>query len=252
MKAPWNLGSSEWSEVLAGEVALEVAAAGVARGESLPWTDVLLDATKEGSQVLDLGSGRGEHSATLALKGRRATLVDWSRGNVAFSSSLFRTIGAKGNFCQADLRQPLPFKGDSFDLVFSCGVFEYFTEDQVEAILREAFRVSRQTVIIMVPNALSAAYRFGMWYLKKTGKWYWGGEVPSVTLKPRFRAVGVERLREFSLASRHSLNFLRMPLGVGVRQALLKLFGPRDSSRPALFRQGYLLVTVGTKPLAQP
>ncbi len=249
---PWNLTTEQWSEQLLNETSLEAAARSLRNGDLLPWTRILLSATARRDTVLDLGSGRGENAAALALEDRQSTLVDWSFGNLRFSDALYRRLTAKGRFCQADITKPLPFKDGSFDLVYSCGVFEYFGDDEIEPILREAFRVSRRTVIIMVPNALSAAYRFGMWYLKKTGMWHWGGEVPSVTLKPRFRAVGLRRLREFSVASRHSLSFLVMPLGLFVRRALLKLFGASDSSRPALLRQGYLLVTVGSKPLAQP
>jgi len=247
MTTPWNLESSEWSKVLAGEATLDEAAASVVKGESLPWTEILLGASAENATTLDLGSGRGEHSATLALRGRRTTLVDWSAGNVEFSSRLFRKVGANGKFCQADITKPLPFHDGAFDLVFSCGVFEYFTGEQIESILREAFRVSRGSVVIMVPNALSAAYRLGMWWMKQRGRWYWGGEVPSTTLKPRFRAAGFRQIREFSVAPRHSLSFLTMPLGSLARRAVLKLFGPTDTSRPAPLRQGYLLVTLGSK-----
>lgn len=247
MTNPWNLASSEWSEILTNEVTVENAAKNVLRGESLPWTKVLLDAAPDRGRTLDLGSGRGENSAMLALRGCDTTLVDWSSGNMAFSSKLFRMIGSRGRFCQADITRPLPFRDESFDLVFSCGVFEYFKDAQVEAILKEAFRVARRTVVIMVPNSLSAAYRVGMWYQKKTGRWYWGGEVPSATLKPHFVAAGFRQLREFSVAPRHSLSFLTMPFGSLARRVALKIFGHSDSSSPAPLRQGYLLITVGTK-----
>ncbi|MDQ6891347.1 MAG: class I SAM-dependent methyltransferase [Acidobacteriota bacterium] len=244
---PWNLTTEQWSQQLLSQTTLEAAASGLKKGELLPWTRILFDVTSEGEKVLDLGAGRGENAAALALEGRAPTLVDWSLDNLVFGQRLFDQLGKKARFCQSDITRPLPFADGSFDVVYSCGVFEYFTAPQIESILREALRVSRRTVVIMVPNALSAAYRIGMWYLKATKKWNWGGEVPSVTLKPRFRAAGFRRLREFSVASRHSLDFLVMPMGSLVQRVLLKLFGRTDSSRPAVLRQGYLLVTVGSK-----
>jgi SAM-dependent methyltransferase len=247
MPSPWNLESAEWARVLASEATVDAAATAVVKGESLPWTDILLRETRDGSRVLDLGAGRGEHSAMLALKGRDTTLVDWSTGNMEFSSSLFEKIGARARFCQADITQPLPFANDSFDVVFSCGVFEYFTHAQIRSILREAFRISTGKVIVMVPNAWSLPYRLGKWYMEKKGTWYWGGEVPYASLKADFRAAGSGPVEEFTLAARHSLNFLTMPYGDRVRNVLTPAFTPADESRPAVLRQGYLLVTIGTR-----
>jgi SAM-dependent methyltransferase len=247
MTSPWNLQSTEWARVLASEATLDAAAAGVLKGESLPWTDILLRETREGNRVLDLGAGRGEHSATLALKGRETTLVDWSAGNMEFSSGLFEKIGANARFCQADITKPLPFADDSFDVVFSCGVFEYFTHAQIRSILREAFRISKGKVIVMVPNAWSVPYRLGKWYMERKGTWYWGGEVPYASLKADFRAAGSGPVEEFTLAARHSLNFLTMPYGDRIRNALAPALTPPDESQPAAWRQGYLLVTIGER-----
>ena len=52
---------------------------------------------------------------------------------------------------------------------------------------------------------------------------------------------------EFTLAARHSLNFLTMPYGDRVRNMLTPAFTPSDESRPAVLRQGYLLVTIGAR-----
>ena len=37
----------------------------------------------------------------------------------------------------------LPFDDNSFDTVFSCGVFEYFSDSQIKEILKEAFRIAK-------------------------------------------------------------------------------------------------------------
>jgi hypothetical protein len=183
----------------------------------------------------------------LATRGRAPTLVDWSARNLQFSRSMFEASGARGTYCLADISRPLPFAAGSFDAVFSCGVLEYFTPAQVEAIMREAFRVARCRVIVLVPNALSLAYRLGKWYMERTGTWRWGGEVPSFTLKPTFCRAGAARVTEFSVCARHSLDFLAMPLGSAVKRASIRLFDLKADSRPARCRQGYLLVTIGEK-----
>jgi len=177
-------------------------------------------------------------------------MVDWSVESLAFSRVLYRALGQRGRFCQADITGPLPFASGSYDLVFSCGVFEYFTTSQIEAILKEMFRISTTRVVVMVPNALSLPYRLGKWYLEKTGNWPWGGEVPSYSLRRLFRSAGSAKTEEFSVAARHSLNFLTMPFGDRIRKALTPVFTRSGESRPAVLRQGYLLVTIGQKETA--
>jgi ubiquinone/menaquinone biosynthesis C-methylase UbiE len=157
-------------------------------------------------------------------------------------------MNLKGKFYHADITKPLPFTSNSFDTVFSCGVFEYFTDETIRSILREAFRVSSKQVIIMVPNAASVAYRIGKWYLEKTRKWQWGGEVPSYSLKPYFRSVGSMRTFEYSVAAKLSLNFLsEIPGGKTIQKICTKVFLLQDHPFPARMRQGYLLITVGEK-----
>jgi ubiquinone/menaquinone biosynthesis C-methylase UbiE len=217
------------------------------RGSLTAWTDVLLKFSNPKDRILDLGCGRGEHSAILALNARRTTLLDWSVENLRYSSQVFQAMGIEGSFCHADLTKPLPFENNGFDIVFCCGVLEYFTSEQINSILREAFRVSAKRVIIMVPNALSVAYRIGKSYMERKAQWGWGGEVPSYSFKRHFRAAGMTQLTEFSVAPYHSLNFLTMPLGGLIRKVCRRVLRLRDSSKPSLFRQGYLLVTIGDK-----
>jgi ubiquinone/menaquinone biosynthesis C-methylase UbiE len=243
----WNLTDQQWSDVLLNGFSPVAVARGLESDHLLPWTETLLERTSEADRVLDLGSGRGENAAVLAKNRRQVTLLDWSQNNLDFSSRLFASMGLTGKFCRGDMTKVLPFEDGAFDVVYSCGVFEYFTSKEKAAILREAFRIARKRVIIMVPNAYSVAYRVGMWYMKQKGQWHWGGEVPSYTLKPLYRQVGCSRITEFSLATRHSFDFLKIPQGDRIKNLLLRILGQKDSSRPAFLRQGYLLVTIGDK-----
>ncbi len=247
MATPWNLTAADWSNVLLNEVNLETLASTLLAHRFLPWTDILLRFTEDSRHVLDLGSGRGDHCAILALNGRETTLLDWSADNIHFSSALFERMGITAQFCRADMMKPLPFKANSFDVVFSCGVFEYFKRDEIARILQEAFRVSRKRVIIMVPNALSIAYRVGKWYMERKGTWHWGGEIPSYTLRHYLRQLPTDRVSEFSVAAKHSLSFLRMPFGDTLSRLLTSALRLTDHPNPSLFRQGYLLVTIAEK-----
>lgn len=220
----------------------------LAQGQCLPWVETLLQYTEESEDILDLGSGSGQHAAILARSGRRLTLLDWSQENVDFSRRLFESMGVQGRFLQGDMTQPLPFQDESFDTVFSCGVFEYFSDAQIVAILKEAFRICRKRVIIMVPNAWSMPYRIGKWHMEHMQKWQWGGERPFSSLRPYFRSLGVDRPMEFTVGTKLSLNFLKMRGGNRMKEVLIKTLRLKDHSRPARLRQGYLLVSVGVKP----
>jgi len=238
-----NLASATWSQVLLDGVTPESVAGTVAAGRVLPWTKVLLDASRGARSVLDLGSGRGELAAALAREGKQVTLVDWSADNLRFSRDVFSRLGLSGEFCHADLTQPLPFPSASYDLVFSCGVLEFFSDEQIAQVIQESWRISTRRVIILVPNALSAAYRIGKWYMARTGRWPWDGEVPFRTLKPFFDPLRSARVTEYSIAPRHALKFLDMPLGRQVRMLLMRALQTSDDTGPAFLRQGYLLFT---------
>jgi SAM-dependent methyltransferase len=247
MSKTWNLTPTQWSDVLLSGFEPQRVAADLKNEEVLPWTETLLQYTRHSKSTLDLGSGRGQHSAMLALTGKRTTLLDWSVDNVQFSMRLFDSLKLDGSFCRADMMQPLPFKDNSFDTVFSCGVFEYFTDEEIKQILREAFRIATKQVIIMVPNAMSLAYRVGKFYMEKRGSWYWGGERPSSTLQPLFREAGCREMEEFTVATKHSLDFLTMRGGNFVKKAATRIFRLNNHAQPAKLKQGYLLVTIGTK-----
>ena len=243
---PWNLTPDEWSMVLLKKTP-ERAAEDVISGNLPAWDEYLLHYTKDSKEVLDLGCGAGLDSANLARRGIKTTLLDLSKKNLDFCANLFRLLKLNGEFRLADMTQPLPFEDGSFDTVFSIGVFEYFTDEQIQSILREAFRVSRKRVIIMVPNALSLPYRLGYWYLKETKQWIWGGERPFRTLKPYFKSEANSTFFEFTIAARTSLSFLTMPYNGLIKRIVLYVLRLEDDSRVSLFRQGYLLISIGEK-----
>jgi ubiquinone/menaquinone biosynthesis C-methylase UbiE len=245
----WNLTADEWASVLGSNENPAVVGDGLRRaGALVPWSQVLVDETRDCDTTLDLGCGRGEHSAVLARHGKRPTLVDWSTSNLEFSRALFLTLGYTGRFCQSDITRPLPFASQSIDAVFSCGVFEYFAAAEIDRILAEAFRVARKRVVVLVPNAKSLAYRVGKWHMERSGTWVWGGEVPSHSLAAAFRRAGAARVREYTVAARHALAFLTMRGGARVARVLTRALNLTDHGRPARLHQGYLLVTVGDPP----
>ena len=241
----WNLSDKEWPKVLLEKITPDVLASKVINDLLVPWSQNLLQNTKEGEQILDLGSGTGHLSAFLAYKGRKMTLLDFSQENLDFSHKTFEILGLSGKFLKYDMTQPLPFEDNSFDLVFSVGVLEYFSNEKIDAIVKEAFRISKKTVIIIVPNAYSIFYRIGRWYSKVTHHWEWG-ERPFYTLRPYFKSIEGNNFSEFTIGTRQSLEFLTMFKGI-VKSFLFRTLKLRDNSEPSRFRQGFVLISIGKK-----
>ena len=201
--------------------------------------------------MLELGCGTGVFSGILAKNGRRTTLLDYSGKSVEFCREVFAQAHLPGDFVQADVCQAFPFADRSFDCVWSSGLLEHFTDEQLRFILKESARVSRKCVISLVPNARSMFYRAGKWYQESHGLWRWGKEDPKHTLKPFFADGGLVDVREFAIDVKTAIEFLYSIRAQWMRRSLLLLVRLLPESGWRFLNQGYLLVTVGTcrKPL---
>ena len=242
----WNLSNKQWTKVLLKNTTPEYFAKNVATGVIVPWSRNLLENTEDSEQVLDLGSGTGHLSAFLALNGRSMTLLDFSQANLDFSSKIFKILGLQGKFVKSDLKKHLPFEDDSFDTVFSVGVLEYFSNAEIDSVIKEAFRVSKKKVIVIVPNSFSFFYRIGRWYSKVTHTWEWGGERPFFSLAPHFKLVENIQFVEFTVGTKQSVEFLKMFKGV-VKKVLFYTLQLKDNCKPSRFRQGFVLISIGKK-----
>ncbi len=93
-----------------------------------------------GARFLDIGCNWGRWSVAAAQKGYAVTGVDPSFGALVVARRIFRQFGLEGRFICADARH-LPFKDDSFDVVFSYSVLQHFSKDDVRATLRQIARI---------------------------------------------------------------------------------------------------------------
>jgi SAM-dependent methyltransferase len=97
-------------------------------------------------EVLELGCGQGRDTWYLAQNGLRVTALDYSETGIC----QMRDIAQKQKLDQVvtaavhDARDPLPFKDDSFDAVYSHMFFTMeFSEDEVRRMLQECLRTLR-------------------------------------------------------------------------------------------------------------
>ncbi len=100
-----------------------------------------------GIKTLEVGAGSGSDSIYLAKKGTDTSLVDFSSHSIAVSQKIAKANHVKVHTYQADCRH-LPFKSQTFDLVFSVGLVEHFSNPI--PVLKEQLRVLRNGGILII------------------------------------------------------------------------------------------------------
>ena len=190
-----------------------------------------------------------------ADQGARPAGVDIALGIVQQATQVFH--GCNPAFAVADIRA-IPFRSDSFDLVYSMGTIEHFPEYDVS--LREIFRVLKPggTAIIGVPNKLDPFLRpLMVFLLQRCGLYAYGNE-------KSFSASALRRLLEshgFRVRATSGILFipgwLRMlDLWCHTRHSrltwltgwMVRPFAWLYRRVPAVRRHGYLIACVADKP----
>jgi SAM-dependent methyltransferase len=109
--------------------------------EYAPWMPRLMEFDKfHGKRLLEIGCGMGTDLLQFARGGARCTGIDLTPRSVEITRHRFRLYNTKGAFMISD-GERLPFRSDSFDVVYSNGVLHH-TPDTAGAI-REVHRVLR-------------------------------------------------------------------------------------------------------------
>lgn len=242
-----HLDPDSWHQAIVGESSAESIATRIKSGQSMPWLEAIVENTAPGQRVLELGSGTGELSAALTLQGRQVTLLDFSQKSLEFSRKVFHILGLSGEFQRGDVLQKLPFSDNMFDCVWSSGLLEHFSDEEITYILRESTRVSRNKVLSLVPNANSIPYRLGKWRQEQTGQWKWGSENPKLTMVDFFSQTGLKDIQEYSVGTEHSTKFLSDHELIPAANALDAFFKNISPEELVRLNQGYLLVTIGYK-----
>ena len=110
-----------------------------------------------GRDVLEVGCGQGADLSRFATAGARAHGCDLTAKHCAISRQFVTQMGARAYIAQSDATV-LPFRSESFDLVYSFGVL--LLVEQLDRAIEEIRRVLRPggTVITMFYNQLSVHY----------------------------------------------------------------------------------------------
>ncbi len=93
-----------------------------------------------GERLLDIGCNWGRWSIAAAKKNYKVIGIDPSLEAVLAAQRVSRQLGAEADFVVGDARF-LPFADDAFEVVFSYGVFQHLSKENVRTSLDEAVRV---------------------------------------------------------------------------------------------------------------
>ncbi len=204
------------------------------------WTKELLTLIPNGSKTLEIGSGSGQSSLCLAMRGCDATILDFEQECLNLSKLAAERLNVNINTVCCDASNELPFKEKEFDYIFHCGLLEHFSEEEQIKLLKN-WKKYCKTMISLVPNASSLAYRVGKRIMELNGTWVYGVENPLLTQIYIFQESGYKIVNEYSIGEEDSLNFLdkKDKLRIILEEYI------KDGRIQKEFNQGYLLVTIG-------
>ncbi len=107
----------------------------------------------KGERLLDIGCNWGRWSIAAAQKGFKPIGLDPSLDAVLAARRVSKQLGVETDFVVGDARY-LPFSDEAFEVVFSYGVYQHLSKDNVKTSLDEVNRVlkSKGKTLFQMPN----------------------------------------------------------------------------------------------------
>lgn len=157
--------------------------------------------------ILEVGAGSGIDSIYLSKMGAKLTTLDFSPKSISISQKLAQKHSIKLNTILADY-QKIPFKSNTFDLVFSVGLVEHFKKPL--PIIKEQLRVVKKNgyLLIDVPqkyNLYTIVKKIRM--LTHTFAFGWETEYSLQDLKKISKIFGVKIVKLYGRDSAFTLKF---------------------------------------------
>lgn len=117
-----------------------------------------------GERLLDIGCNWGRWSIAAARKGYKVVGIDPSLEAVLAAKRVSVQLGVEADFVVGDARFQ-PFANNSFDLVYSYGVFQHFSKENAKTSLREISRVLKKgrKAYVQMPNRFGARQFYQHW-----------------------------------------------------------------------------------------
>lgn len=163
----------------------------------------------KGKKILEVGAGMGGDSVRLAKLGADVTAIDFTKEALEEVKNLAIKHNVGVDAVKADTRQ-LPFKDESFDVVFHQGLLEHFRDPL--SVLREHVRVLKRGgyLVVDVPQTYTT-YTIKKKIAIAKGTWFAGWEraFSIGELEALFRESGVTVVRSYGWGYYGKLHRLR-------------------------------------------
>lgn len=163
----------------------------------------------KGKKILEVGAGMGGDSVYLAKQGAFVTALDYTDEALDAIREHAKKGGVELSIKQGDTRQ-LPFKDESFDVVFHQGLLEHFRDPL--AILKEHVRVLRigGYLLVDVPQKYTT-YTVKKKIAIERGRWFAGWERAFTIgeLEHLIREAGLTVVRSYGWGYYGKLHALR-------------------------------------------
>ncbi|MGH7726489.1 MAG: class I SAM-dependent methyltransferase [Candidatus Eiseniibacteriota bacterium] len=157
----------------------------------------LAQGSLSGRRILEVGAGTGRDTMELVRRGAIGYVLDYTFGSLELMQAHARHLGVPLTLVCADARA-LPFRDDSFALVFHQGLLEHFREPV--PLLTENARVLEPgaTLIVDVPQRYHL-YTVAKKILIAMNRWFagWETEFSPAELERLVRAEGLSVTRTY-------------------------------------------------------
>lgn len=129
----------------------------------------LAGVASNGQDVLEVGAGTGNLSIFLSHLGYNAVSIDNNGSVLKIAQHNNAILKGRVAFMKADAFN-LPFDDDTFNVCFSQGFFEHFSDSDIRKLLEEQLRVSRKA-LFSVPSLWYPRQDFGDERLMEKEDW---------------------------------------------------------------------------------
>ena len=121
------------------------------------------------SKLVEVGAGSGVMAAYFSERVDEVVSVDNDKEVLEYAEKNCKRLSGAAKFKEEDAFN-MSFDDNSFDVAFSQGFFEHFSDDDIRRLLKEQLRVAK-AVVFSVPTAYYRNRDFGNERLLSVGKW---------------------------------------------------------------------------------
>ncbi len=148
----------------------------------------------KGKKILEIGAGTGRDSFPLAARGAKVVQLDYSENSLRILNNLAQEQHLSVGIVGGDAFH-LPFRDNTFDVVFHQGLLEHFRKREAEALLKENIRVIKPGgfILVDVPQRYHI-YTLAKHLLISLNLWFagWERSFSVVELRALLQRLGVD------------------------------------------------------------